>query len=302
MSAGLVPFYVVGPTGTGKSAVASTLAERCGAEIINADAYQLYEGLEIVSAKPSQAELARVPHHLYGIIPVDRNIDAAKYEQLGREAIDRISSRGPLPFVVGGSGLYVKTLTHGLSPLPASEPKLRTELDQKSDSDLVEQLQSLDPDGAAITNLKNRRYVIRALEITLLGGRPMSEQKNEWQAATPEFRGVLIQRERAELYERINARTLKMFDAGLVEEISALGKLSETAEKAIGIREVRRHLAGEIDRESCITNIQQTTRQYAKRQMNWFRRESQFTSICISASDTPDSAVERVLAAFPELS
>jgi tRNA dimethylallyltransferase len=294
-------FYIVGPTGTGKSAIAVALAEKCGAEIINADAYQLYQGLDIVAAKPSAAEQARVPHHLYGVIPTIEAIDAAKFERLGRAAIDSAVARAVLPLVVGGSGLYVKTLTHGLSPLPPSEPALRAELDQKSDEDLIAQLEELDPEGAAITNLKNRRYVIRALEITLLGGRPMSAQKNEWQSSSPQYRGVFLTRDRAELYERINARTLKMFQAGLIDEVRALGELSETAEKAIGIREVRRHLAGEVDLATCIDKIQQTTRRYAKRQMNWFRRESGFTSICIDASDTPDSAVERILTQFSDL-
>jgi tRNA dimethylallyltransferase len=291
----------VGSTGTGKSAVAVALAARCGGEIINADAYQLYQGLDIVTAKPSAAELARVPHHLFGTFPIDQNIDAAKYERLGREAIDAVATRGHHPLVVGGSGLYVKTLTHGLSPLPSSQPALRAELEQQPDDQLVARLEELDPAGAATTNLKNRRYVIRALEITILGGRPMSEQKNEWQSATPTYRGVFLRRDRAELYARINARTLEMFDAGLIAEVRALGDISETAEKAIGIREVRRHLSGEIDLATCIDNIQQSTRRYAKRQMNWFQREPGFTSICISAADDADSAVGRILAAYPDL-
>lgn len=295
------PFYCVGPTGTGKSAIAVALAERCGGEIINADAYQLYEGLEIVTAKPGAADLRRVPHHLFGSIPTSENIDAAKFERLARKAIAEVGARGRTPLVVGGSGLYVKALTHGLSPLPPSDPGLRAQLEMKSDEDLVAQFQSLDAVGAANTNLKNRRYLIRALEICLLGGRPMSEQKNAWESARPDFCGVLIQRERAELYDRINARTDEMFAAGLIDEIRALGQLSETAGKAIGIREVQRHLDGEIDLDSCVTAIQQATRRYAKRQMNWFGREPGFTSICISTSDDADSAVDRILEAFPHL-
>jgi len=295
------PFYIVGATGSGKSAVAVELALRCDGEIINADAYQLYEGLEIVTAKPTPQELAAVPHHLYGTVPTDQNVDAAMYESIGRNAIADVASRGKLPIVVGGSGLYVKTLTHGLSPIPASEPTLRAELEGETDAALVARLEELDPAGAAITNLKNRRYVIRALEITILGGRPMSEQKNEWASATPDYRGAFITREREQLYQRINARTLQMFELGLVEEVRALGQLSETAGKAIGVREVRNHLAGEIDLPTCIANIQQTTRRFAKRQMNWFRRESQFTPIEVSEADSASSVAQRIYSAFSDL-
>ncbi|MGI9239735.1 MAG: tRNA (adenosine(37)-N6)-dimethylallyltransferase MiaA [Verrucomicrobiales bacterium] len=295
------PFYLVGPTGAGKSSIALALAERCGAEIINADAYQLYEGLEIITAKPGAADLARCPHHLYGVVPTHENIDAAKYEKLGRGSISSVGGRGSLPLVVGGSGLYVKALTHGMSPLPPSEPSLRAELEARPDEELVAEFESLDPEGAENTNLKNRRYVIRALEICLLGGRPMSEQKRAWKSARPSYRGILIQRERAELYERINARTHTMVAAGLLDEIRSLGSLSETAEKAIGIGDVRCHLRGEIDLPTCIDRIQQATRRYAKRQINWFRREPGFTSVCINSSDDADSAVEQILKLFPDL-
>ncbi len=156
-----------------------------------------------------------MPHHLYGIFPTSEHIDAAKYERLGRATIAEILDRRGLPLVVGGSGLYVKSLTHGISPLPRSEPVLRAELEARSDAELIAQFESLDPAGAATTNLKNRRYVIRALEICLLGGRPMSEQKTAWQSEPQAYRGVLIERDRAELYERINARTQTMVAAGL---------------------------------------------------------------------------------------
>ena len=295
------PFYLVGATGVGKSSIALALAERCGGEIVNADAYQLYDGLDIVTAKPNQADRARVPHHLYGIFPTSEHIDAAKYERLGRATIAEILDRRRLPLVVGGSGLYVKALTHGMSPLPRSEPVLRAELEARSDEELIAQFESLDPAGAATTNLKNRRYVIRALEICLLGGRPMSEQKTAWQSEPLAYRGVLIQRDRAELYERINARTQMMVAAGLLDEVRALDGLSETAEKAIGIREVQSHLRGEINLATCIDKIQQATRRYAKRQINWFSREPGFTSICITSADDPNSAVDRILDAFPDL-
>ena len=278
------------------------LAESVGGEIVNADAYQLYSDLDIVTAAPTAADRERVPHHLYGVIAPDMACDAATFQRLALEVIGEIRARGRLPIVVGGSGLYIKALTHGLSPIPKSDPSTRAALEEMDDAELVSRLEELDPVGAAATNLKNRRYVIRALEITMLGGRPMSEQKVAWNQPAPDLCGVFLTWERAELYSRVNARTLEMFEQGIVEEVRQLPpELSATAEKAIGLREVRAMIAGEIDRETCILTIQQNTRRYAKRQSSWFRRESCFTSVCIGPSDTPESVTARILNLFPEL-
>jgi tRNA dimethylallyltransferase len=240
---------------------------------------------------------------LFGCLGVDEACNAGRYSQLANRSIDSLLSAGKLPIVVGGSGLYLKSLTHGLSDLPTASPELRAELETLSDEALVTKLRSLDPVGAEQTNLQNRRYVSRAIEISLLAGRPMSELKNEWaQQDPPEFDGIVLERPREELYARINARVPKMVAVGMLDEISNLPEvLSNTAEKAIGVREVRAHLTGELTLDECVSAIQQASRRYAKRQLTWFRRETGFQRVCLAANETAESAAERALVLFPHL-
>lgn len=273
------------------------LAEAWEAEIVNADAFQIYEGLDVLSAKPTPEELSRAPHHLFSVVPLQEEFDVAQYEEVAKACIEEIQSRGRRPLVVGGSGLYLKSLTHGLTPLPPGDDKLRAEFEKKSLEDLAAELQKRDPEGAAVVNLKNRRYVTRALEITILAGRPMSEIKNEWKESSPEFDGVLLVRERELLYDRINVRTEEMMKAGALEEVLELPKnISGTAAKAIGVQEIRAYQAGEIDRARCIELIQQNTRRYAKRQMNWFRRETGFQQIEVGEDELPAKTASRISA------
>ncbi len=294
------PLYIAGATGTGKSSVALALAAKLGAEVVNADAYQLYQGVEIVSAAPGAAERALVGHHLYGCLGLDEECNAGRFSRLARPVLDSLSARGVRPLVVGGSGLYLKSLTHGLSDLPA-DPTLRAELEALADDELVARLRGLDPAGAEAVNLRNRRYVMRAVEISILSGRPMSEVKTAWAGGEqPEFDGVILERPRAELYRRIDARVGQMVDAGLLDEVRALPEhLSATAEKAIGIRQVREHLAGGCSLDDCLAEIRQASRRYAKRQLTWFRREAGFQRVCLGEAEHPESAAERVLALFP---
>ncbi len=296
------PLYIAGPTGSGKSAVALALARQVGGEIVNADAYQLYRGLEILSAAPTTAEQEGVPHHLFGCLSVDQPNNAACFAKLATPAIDAILGRGVRPIVVGGSGLYLKSLTHGLADLPAADPALRAELDALPETELVARLHALDPDGAATVDLQNRRYVTRAVEISLLAGRPMSEVKAAWRTPQPDLDGVLLERPRDQLYARIDARVPQMLADGLLDEIRALpAHLSDTAEKAIGLRQLRAHLAGTIPLAECVADIQQASRRYAKRQCTWFRREPAFQSVCLGEAEGAESAATRILGLFPHI-
>lgn len=271
------PFYICGPTASGKSALALEMAEKLDGEIVNADAFQLYRGLEIVSAAPSAAELVEWPHHLYGVLAPTESADAQLYVKLAKPVIAEIQSRGKTPIITGGSGLYLKFLTHGAAPLPTADAALRAAMDSRPLEDLVAELQQLDPIEAARTALQNRRFVSRALEICLLSGQKASGLRDQWESKTAEIasrlRGIVIQRTRPDLHARIARRTREMLDGGALEEVAALASVSVNCEKAIGFREIRALLAGEIDRATCEDLINAATRQYAKRQETWFRRE-----------------------------
>ena len=295
MTSQRAPLYLAGQTGCGKTAVALAIAKQLGAvEIINADAYQVYRGIEILSAAPSAAEREQCPHHLFGVLDPQEECDAASFSKMAKAAIEEVSKRA-VPLVVGGSGLYLKAITHGLAPTPRAEPALREKLDQRSLESLIGEYESLDPEGAAQTNLKNRRYVTRNLEICLLSGSPASEIKKEWENNAPELEAAYLFRDREIIYERINQRTHAMIDAGAIAEIAALPSLSATAAKAIGIREIKSHLAGELTRDEMIEQIQQITRRYAKRQASWFKRESAFRRIEISSTESPAETASRIL-------
>ena len=266
-------FFVCGPTASGKSARALEIAAELDGEIVNADAFQLYRGLEMLTAAPPLEDREQRPHHLYSVLSPDQPIDAMAYLRLVVPVIEEILSRGKTPVITGGSGLYLKFLSHGPSPLPPGEPTLRAKLDIQPLDELVSRLQALDPVEAARTDLKNRRYVSRALEVSLLSGVPCSTLRDDWEAASAaraaNLRGLLISRPRPELHDRIARRTRQMLDGGAIEEVAALQNAAPGLAKAIGYGEIRRHLAGEIDRAECEALINAATRQYAKRQDTW---------------------------------
>jgi len=273
--------YVCGPTASGKSSLAIELACLLDGEIVNADAYQLYRGLEIISAAPDASELICAPHCLYGVLEQEELCDAMQFRKMALTAIAEIQSRGKLPIITGGSGLYLKFLSHGPSPVPTGDEALREQLALESDDALVARLCEIDPEGAELTNLKNRRYVIRALEICLLSGRKMSELKNDWKhksdAIEKNLRGVYLQWDKDLLRDRINRRVDIMLELGAIEEVAALKNPSATCEKAIGIPQIKSYLAGEIDLTECKERIAAATRQYAKRQRTWFSKENWLT-------------------------
>jgi tRNA dimethylallyltransferase len=290
-------FFIVGPTATGKSEITADVAREVGAEIVSADAFQIYHGLDVLTAKPEAPTLAKAPHHLIGTVPLAEEMNAEKYRRNAIRAIEEINSRGKLAIVVGGSGLYVKALTRGLAPLPESDPKLREKLNAMSLDDLRSQLSEVDPETTRKIDLKNRRRVTRALEICLLTGKPASEivagvadsgrpGSSTFAQATADkpiqATGAFVFRDRNELYERINQRVETIFERGVIEEVRTAGVMSTTASQMIGLREIRELLAGEKSLPQCIAEIQQATRRYAKRQLTWFRRQTNFLLLNLS--------------------
>lgn len=275
----VTPFYIVGPTGSGKSSIALALAERWDGEIVNADAFQLYARMPIITAAPGTEERERAGHHLYGVVPIEETCHVARYVEAAQRAIAEIQDRGRRPIIVGGSGLYVKALTHGLSELPPGDAGLRQALATLSEEQRVAWLAKLDPEGARRMNLRNPRYVMRALEMTLLSGEPASVMKAQWERCDdpPDIEGIVLCWDRETLYARINRRVEAMIASGAVDEVARLPKsISQTASKAIGVRELQRHLRGEWTLAEAVAGIQQASRRYAKRQETWFRREKIF--------------------------
>jgi tRNA dimethylallyltransferase len=268
---------LAGPTASGKSALALELAERAPIEIVSADAMQVYRGMDIGTAKPTPAERARVPHHLIDILTPDRPFSVAAYVERAESAIADILARGKLPLVVGGTGFYIRSLTEGLATVPPADPAVQAplweRLQQEGLEPLLAELARASPEDAARAE-RNPRRVVRALEILHRTNRPPSA----FAMRPPRFAyaKVVLLPSVDELDARIEVRTQQMFAAGLVQEVEALvARYPElpTALQAIGYKEIVRHLQGELSRDEAMAQVTLATRQYARRQRTWFKRE-----------------------------
>lgn len=267
---------IAGPTASGKTALAAEWAAEIGAEIVSADAFQIYRGLAVLTAQPSPNEL-RVPHHLVGILEPEETFNVSKFAAMADEKIAEIATRGRTAVVVGGAGFYLQTLFGGpIAPQP--DPGQREELSELSLQELQEKLRVIDAEAYARIDLRNPRRVQRALEVVLTTGKPFALFSGK-----PEMdvRGIVLQVPREELVARINVRAELMLKNGAIEEIAAMlgRKVSETCEATIGFREIRRLLTGEITRSECLAAIQLATRRYAKRQETWFRNQTNWPKI-----------------------
>ena len=286
--------FLSGPTGSGKSAVAVELAEMLGAEIVSSDAYQVYRELPILTAAPSPEDRARILHHMVSIIPVQMPWDATEHYHRAMRCVKDIHSRGKTAIITGGSGLYFKFLSHGLSEAPPGNAALRASFANYSTEELYARLASLDPEGAVLTNSSNRRYVERNLEIVLAGGKPLSFWKRNW-LKPPRGPGWAITREVPELDSRIALRAARMMQEGAVEEIATLGPCSATAERTLGLALIRSMLRGEITREICQAKLALATRQYAKRQRTWLKREQWLRELPADQNSTARQLAKRIM-------
>jgi tRNA dimethylallyltransferase len=273
------PIFLAGPTAVGKSEIALRLAEHIGGEIISVDSMQVYRGLDIGTAKPTEAERARVPHHLLDVCDLTEAFDAAQFIRLASQAVAEIQARGRTPIFCGGTGLYFKAYWSGLGEAPATEPALRAALEAAPLADLLRELQERDPIAYEQIDRQNPRRVIRAVEVIRLTGKPFSEQRSAWETENLKFKiknSFCFTRPAPELHARINARVDVMFQRGLVDETRALLQhgLAENkyALQAIGYRQVVEHLRGEHTLAETIELVKIRTRQFAKRQLTWFRR------------------------------
>ncbi|MBF6568535.1 MAG: tRNA (adenosine(37)-N6)-dimethylallyltransferase MiaA [Candidatus Binataceae bacterium] len=275
--------FIVGPTGSGKSALAIEIAGRLDAEIVNADSRLFFAGVDIGSAKPSAQERARVPHHLIDcLMPHDR-IDAAIFATQARAAIADIVRRGRRPIVVGGSGLYLRALKHGFFDGPPASPQLRAELRALAQThgvaELHRELAAVDPASAARIGPHDLARIVRALEVFRLTGEPISvhQQRHRFAARTYDTLTIAIDLDRAELYRRINLRFAQMLADGLIEELCALieAGYDPGAEplSTIGYRQLSAYLRHEMTLAEAVEQAKRATRNLAKRQLTWFRHE-----------------------------
>jgi tRNA dimethylallyltransferase len=332
------PVLLAGPTATGKSEIALRLAEQLGGEIISADSMQVYRGLDIGTAKPSPADRARVPHHLIDVCDLTESFDAAQFARLAHRTVAEIQSRGHLPVLCGGSGLYFKAFLEGLGEAPPADAGLRAELEAAPLESLLAELRERDPATFEKIDKKNPRRIIRAVEVIRLTGKPFSAQQSRWRKTFPEARSadipvcgftghscpvsaeaeavspphglatgkspepadknvcptsiIVFTRSTDDLRARINTRVDAMFKRGLVDETRELLKhgLAEnkTAMQAIGYRQVVEHLRGERSLAETIELVKIRTRQFAKRQLTWFRAQKNLEWIELK----PDEALE----------
>lgn len=280
MSAPLL-VVLLGPTASGKTSLSLFLAEQFGGEIVSCDSVAVYRELEIGTAKPARDARTRVPHHLIDVAAPTEQVTAGDYARLARQAIREIQARGRLPIVVGGTGLYLRALVEGLFAGPPRSEELRARLRERAaerGADYLHKLlERLDPRAASAIHANDVAKVIRALEVSLSARRPMTEM---WREGRDPLRGVSILRiglnpDRGALYERINRRAAEMFSSGLVEETRALKKKygAVRALGSLGYKQAAQYLSGETTLEAAIAAAQQGHRNYAKRQMTWFRRE-----------------------------
>ncbi len=286
---------MTGPTGVGKSSLALALAECLNGEILGADAFQIYAGLPVLTAQPTPEQLDAVPHHLVGFLDLSENFDAARYANAAREALAAISSRGKLPILVGGTGLYLKALTHGLAEMPPVDPDLRARISAMPLAQAVEELGKADPEALGQIDLKNPVRVRRALEIVLQTSRPLAESRGTWKNPSNEFRGLVLTREREDLRDRIEANVAQMLAGGAIEEVRHASHAGDGARRAIGFREIEEFLSGKSSLDSCREAIATATKQYAKRQLTWCRTQFHFPSLDLTEIPHPESALPRAL-------
>ena len=285
---------ILGPTASGKTALSLHVAKQLHGEIISCDSVAVYREFEIGTAKPSREDRRTVPHHLIDVAGPEELVTAGDYFRLARLAIEDISARGLLPVVVGGSGLYLRALLEGLFPGPPRSEELRTRLRERAAERGTEYLHKLlrrmDPAAAAIIHANDVPKVVRALEVSISARTPMT---GLWQQGRDPLQGFRILRvglspERDTLYQRINQRAREMFSAGLLEEARMLSERygpSVWPLNSLGYKQAMQHLRGELSLEQAILAAQQGHRNYAKRQMTWFRREPEVHWIAQFGSD-----------------
>lgn len=266
---------IVGPTAGGKTDLGVELALRLSGEVVTADAFQIYRGMDIGTAKPTPEERRGVPHHLLDIVDPPDSFTVHQWLSLANRAIDDIASRGRVPIVVGGTNLYVKSLLDGLFEGPAPDEALRQQLRAMPPEARREELERVDPDAARRIHANDERRTIRALEVFRQTGRPISEHQTQWDAPGDDASRLLVglDWQIETINRRINARVRLMIERGLVDEVRALSaKLGAQAREALGYKQILAHIEGHMSLDDAVEKIKIETRRFAKNQRTWLKR------------------------------
>jgi tRNA dimethylallyltransferase len=292
-----------GPTASGKSSLALALAREFPVEIVNADSLQVYRRFDIGTAKPTAAERDEIPHHLIDVADPDEPYDAGRYVREAERAIGEIRSRGKVPMLVGGTGMYIRALLRGLDPLP-SDPCVREALSRRWEAEggaaLHAELARVDPETSAKVHPSDRHRVVRALEIAAVAGIPPSRARAAWSAAGPRHGCLFLALwpDRETMYRGIDARTEEMFRRALVEEVRGLlaGGVDRSLKPmmALGYRHAAAHLLDGVPLPETVAAVKRDTRRYAKRQMTWLSSEPNLVHIVPAAASRPPSEVVRM--------
>lgn len=306
-SSALKPLLLAGPTAVGKSAVALRLAEQLGGEIVSVDSMQVYRGLDIGTAKPTPEERARVRHHLLDVVDLTEAFDVSRFLPLARAAVTEIQGRGHVPILCGGTGLYFKAFLEGLSETPDRDPKLRAEVEATPLPELLRELAERDPVTYERIDRNNPRRVFRAVEVLRLTGKPLAPRRTEWSAegrGTGDERGFGLARAMGDLERRIEARVDEMFQQGLVAETERLLQAglaqNRTALQALGYRQVVEHLQGIRSLPETVKLVKIRTRQFAKRQMTWFRGQMHLRWLNLEPEEALEETARKVRASLGE--
>lgn len=297
---------VVGPTASGKTALAIALAKELGGEIVSADSMQIYRGMDIATAKPTPEEMAEVPHHLIGFWPPEKPFSVAQYAVLAREKIDDILRRGRVPVLCGGTGLYIKAIVDHIQYEEETggdavlRERLRRQAQDKGNLAVWRQLQAMDPQTAERIHPNNLGRVIRAIEVMQVSGRSIREQEERSRQAPCPYHVLQIglrYRNRENLYERIGRRVDAMAEAGLLEEARAVRQqgLTATAAQAIGYKELYDWMDGTLPLEEALENLKRSTRRYAKRQLTWFGADARIRWIEPDALQAGETVTEQAM-------
>ena len=299
--------FIAGPTASGKTALGAALAEKFGGEVVSADSMQIYKGIHIASAAPDSSEMLGVPHHMLEFLEPEQSFSVAEYVNAARGVIADINARGKLPFVVGGTGLYISSLAD--NTVYADEPTdldLRKELnvlfDKEGAEKMLERLSVFDPESAARLHPNNRRRIIRAFEVYKLTGHSITEQNIRSREGEKYIEPLLIgitYRDREKLYERINRRVDIMLENGLEDEArAALSRSSGGAVQAIGHKELAEYIKGECSLSEAAESLKRQTRRYAKRQLTWFKRDKRINWIYADECPDPAGEAEKLIKQF----